>query len=98
MPAQITFLMKVLLLFLMIHLLVFHQYRKDKYEILSPKREKEVKDILPVNNQSYLFRPINMALKDSLLFSYKKVELNNFPRYTSGVKKKYPMPVKIKEL
>jgi len=68
--------MKPLLLIVIIHLLIFHQHRKDKNEALAPKKNKPLKTAVPSYNQNYLHQDIEIKSKDSLEFSYKSKSLN----------------------
>jgi len=67
--------MKPLLLIVIIHLLIFHQYRKDKNEALAPKKNKPVKIAAPSFNQYYLHQGIEINGKDSLDPSYQSKSL-----------------------
>ena len=51
--------MKQLLLIAIIHLLIFHQYRKDKSEALAPKKDsKPVQAIVHTDKDLYLSKKI----------------------------------------
>ena len=61
--------MKQLLLLFVIHLMVFHQYSKDKKEELSPKNYKPVNRAEPSYNQFYLINGIEIYGIDSFRVS-----------------------------
>ena len=63
--------MKLLLLIVAIHLLVFHQYRKDKKEDLAPKKNKPIKLDAPSYIEASLPPGIGNNTNDSLEFSYQ---------------------------
>lgn len=60
--------MKQLLLLAVIHLLIFHQYKKDKSEVLAPRKNNNTvkPDALP-GKQEYLFSGVVGNTNDSLL-------------------------------
>ena len=61
--------MKQLLLVAVIHLLILHQYGKDKNEVLAPKKNTEkISD--NYKYQDYWFRGISLYTNDSLRISY----------------------------
>jgi hypothetical protein len=83
--------MKQLLLLAVIHLLIFHQYKKDKGEALAPKNNKSLKRdallrtdvLLPVVKPDYLFRSIANNINDSLLSLHPGTLSSNYVNYTS---------------
>jgi hypothetical protein len=79
--------MKQLLLLVMIHVLVYHQYRKDKNETLAPKKSKLIKTIVLSYEEDYLLRGMEIYAKDSLLFSWQsKSPGYNYVNYLSWIK------------
>ena len=57
--------MKQLLLLVVIHLMVFHQYKKDKNETLALKNYKPVEITAPSYNQYYLLKGTEINGNDS---------------------------------
>lgn len=77
--------MKQILLLAVIHLLIFHQYGKDKNEALAPKNNKPVKTGVLAGKQDYLFRDIAVSTNDSLLSVHSESPGPNYVRYPSGL-------------
>ncbi len=74
--------MKQLLLLVVIHLMVFHQYKKDKNETLSPKNYKPVKILTPSFNQYYLHKePENNGNDTSGVFNQSKPLTYDYASY-----------------
>jgi hypothetical protein len=75
--------MKQLLLLAVIHLLIFHQYEKDKGEALAPKKynKPQKTDVLPVKQQDYVFTDIANNTNDSLLSLHPESLPSNFVSY-----------------
>ncbi len=48
--------MKQLLLLAVIHLLIFHQYKKDKSEVLAPKKDSRPAQAVVHSDNDYLFQ------------------------------------------
>lgn len=61
--------MKQMLLVVMIHLLILHQYQKDKKEVLAPKKEYSAKKSAPKNYQGTWLGIIQPYTNDSLFYS-----------------------------
>lgn len=60
--------MKQFLLLAMIHVLIFHQYKKDKTEVLAPKKSNKPVKTTVLQAQAHLFSGIKNTTKDSLFF------------------------------
>ncbi len=67
--------MKQLLLLVMIHVLVYHQYRKDKKESLAPKKSKLIKTTVLPPKEDYLLRGIKIYANDSLLIAWPSTSI-----------------------
>ena len=62
--------MKQVLLVVVIHLLILHQYRKDRNEVLAPKKDIVEKNSAGYSHQQYPMRGIERNTTDSLRISY----------------------------
>ena len=64
--------MKQLLLVAMIHLLILHQHRKDKAEVLAPKKSSTEKVTRSYNYDHYYWlMGINVTANDSARITYQ---------------------------
>ncbi len=85
--------MRLLLLIVAIHSLIFHQYRKDKKETLAPQKYNPVKIEEPSSYQYYLRQGIEINGKDSLDFSYPSRSLTyDFVNVQYLIKQAYQAP------
>jgi hypothetical protein len=64
--------MKPLLLLLVIHILILHQYQKDKNETLAPRKSNNLKAATQ-SQQPEVLSPARATVTDSLVFSYQQV-------------------------
>ena len=79
--------MKQLLLLVVIHLMVFHQYKKDKNEMLSPKNYKPVKIVKPSYKQYYLHKEPEIYGNDtSGVFNHSKSLTYHYANYVYRIK------------
>jgi hypothetical protein len=70
--------MKELLLLAIIHLLIFHQYSKDKKELLSPQKiGNATKAAQPASLHDFLLPGMQLA-PDSLLYSWLPLPVHNY--------------------
>jgi hypothetical protein len=78
--------MKQLLLLAVIHLLIYHQYKKDKSEVLAPKKTNNTvrPDVLP-GKQEYLFSGVVGNTTDSLHSRRSGPLRPNYVSYSSWV-------------
>lgn len=74
--------MKQLLFVAMIHLLILHQYQKDKKEALAPKKEPPAKKIIPDISQDYYWlNGIKIYPDDSLIYSAHRQFSDSYPHH-----------------
>ena len=79
--------MKQLLLLVMIHVLVYHQYRKDKKETLAPKKSKLIRTVVLPSEEDYMRRGMEIYANDSLLVSWPSKSIGyNYMNYLSWIK------------
>ncbi|MGZ8558000.1 MAG: hypothetical protein ACXWWC_06705 [Chitinophagaceae bacterium] len=79
--------MKPLLLLVVIHLMVFHQYKKDKSETLAPKNYKPEKILTPSYNQYYLNQGTEINGNDSSgVFNQSKPVAYDYVNYMDRIK------------
>lgn len=70
--------MKQLLLLAIIHLLIFHQYSKDKKELLSPQKiVGATKTVQPASLYDFLLRGMQPPA-DSLLYAWQPAPILNY--------------------